>query len=224
MRAEKLFQIKICGITTVDDAVVAVEAGADAIGLNFWPQSKRRVGADTAREISAKLRDVVRVGVFVNATADDITRTADAVDLDWIQLHGDEPAELLAQLPGQLKVMRAFRCGEDGLKSASLFLSKCRNLERVPDAVLADADAGAEYGGTGRIANWSQIVSERDQLGGVPMILAGGLTPQNVAEAIAATRPDGVDVASGVESRPGVKDAKLVREFIDAARLGFSQL
>ena len=224
MSAEKLFQVKICGITTVDDAVGAAKAGADAIGLNFWPQSKRRVSVDTVREISAQVRDVVRVGVFVNATADEITRTADTVGLDWIQLHGDEPAELLAQLPSQLKVMRAFRCGTDGLKSASRFLSECRNLERVPDAALVDTDAGAEYGGTGRIANWSQIVSERGRLGAVPMILAGGLTPQNVAEAIAATRPDGVDVASGVESRPGVKDAKLVREFIDAARLASSRL
>jgi phosphoribosylanthranilate isomerase len=219
-----MFQLKVCGITTVDDAVVAAEAGADAIGLNFWPRSRRLVSIDAAREISAELDDVVRVGVFVNATAEEIARTADAVGLEWIQLHGDEPAELLAQLPAQLKVMRAFRCGAEGLKSASRFLSECRARGRAPDAALVDADAGAEYGGTGRVANWSKIVSERGQLGGVPMILAGGLTPQNVAEAIAVTRPDGVDVASGVESRPGVKDAKLVREFIDAARLGFSRL
>jgi phosphoribosylanthranilate isomerase len=223
MRTEKLFQVKICGVTTVKDAVAAAAAGADAIGLNFWSRSRRLVSVDTARDISAKVRGVVRVGVFVNATADEIAGTADAVGLDWIQLHGDEPAELLSQLPPKLRVTRAFRCGADGMQDASSFLSECRKRGRAPDALLVDADAGSEYGGTGRVANWSKIASERGQLGGVPMILAGGLTSQNVAEAIAATRPDSVDVASGVESRAGSKDAALVRDFVAAARLAFSR-
>ena len=121
-----------------------------------------------------------------------------------------------------MRIVRAHRCGRDGLAPLAKYLVDCRALGRVPDAVLIDADAAAEYGGTGQRADWARIASQRELLGELPLILAGGLTPDNVAAAIAAVRPDGVDVASGVESGPGRKDAELVRRFIAAARDAFA--
>jgi phosphoribosylanthranilate isomerase len=218
-----MFHIKICGITSVDDAQVAARAGADAIGLNFWPQSKRHVRPKSAREISAALPSgVARVGVFVNATAEDIASIADQVGLDWIQLHGDESFELLAKLPPRLPILRAFRCAEAGLLPLQHYLLESRGHGRGPDAVLIDADAAGEFGGTGRRADWMRIAQERSLLGELPLILAGGLTPLNVAAAIDAVRPDGVDVASGVECRPGIKDPALVEQFVAAARAGLA--
>jgi phosphoribosylanthranilate isomerase len=219
MPATSSFQVKICGITSTHDAQVAARAGADAIGLNFWPQSKRCVGQETAREIVAALpSDVIKVGVFVNTSADEIAATVDRVGLDWIQLHGDEPAEMLAKLPPGVPILRAFRCGDDGLASLARYLLSAKNSGRVPDAVLVDAATEGGFGGTGRRADWARIAQDRNLIGELPLVLAGGLTPQNVAAAIDAVRPDGVDVASGAESRPGVKDAELVEKFIAAAR------
>jgi phosphoribosylanthranilate isomerase len=219
MPTASMFRIKICGITSIQDALVAANAGADAIGLNFWPQSRRYVRTETAREIAAALpRGVVKVGVFVNATVEDIAPIADYVGLDWIQLHGDEPADLLAKLPATAFILRAYRCGEEGLAPLKRYLTESREHGRGPDAVLVDADAANEFGGTGRKADWERIAMDRDLLGGLPLILAGGLTQQNVAGAIDAVRPDGVDVASGVESQAGVKEREMVEQFVAAAR------
>jgi phosphoribosylanthranilate isomerase len=224
MAAEKIFRIKICGITSVHDATIVAEAGADAIGLNFWPASRRYVGRNAASEIAAAAAgNLITVGVFVNATADDIARTADEVELDWIQLHGDESPEVLAQLPSEPRLIRAFRCGAGGLIEANRYLTECGTCGRLPNAILIDSDAGPVYGGTGHVANWAQVRDERDLLAGIPTILAGGLTPENVADAIAAVWPEGVDVASGVEREPGSKDAKLVREFVAAARAAYAR-
>jgi phosphoribosylanthranilate isomerase len=224
MAAANIFQIKICGITSIEDALVVARAGADSVGLNFWPQSRRFVSAETAREIVATLPgNVTKVGVFVNATAVDIAAIADAVGLDWIQLHGDEPPELLAKLPPRLPILRAFRCGAKGLAPLTQYLNASKVNGRAPDAVLVDADAAGDFGGTGRLADWARIAQDRSLLGGLPLILAGGLAPRNVAAAIAAVRPDWVDVASGVEVRPGVKDAVLVEQFIAAARAAFGK-
>jgi phosphoribosylanthranilate isomerase len=193
--------------------------GADAIGLNFWPRSHRYVAPAEAQKIATELpRAVVRVGVFVNATAAEIATTASEVDLDWIQLHGDEPPSLLAMLPRQLPILRAFRCGADGLASLATYLADAEALGRSPDAILVDADTTSEFGGTGRLADWSRITRQRKLLGALPLILAGGLTPQNVVAAIAAVRPTGVDVASGVERTPGIKDPALIEKFVTAAR------
>lgn len=219
-----MFRIKICGITNEDDARVATRAGADALGFNFYAKSKRFIEPAAAREIVAALPSTVqKIGVFVNHSAAEIRSIATAVGLDGIQLHGDEPPEIVVQLPAALWLIRAFRCGAAGLAPLKEHLDKCRTAGRVPDAVLVDADAGAEFGGTGQRADWGRVAKERGVLDGVPLILAGGLTPANVAAAIAAVRPDGVDVASGVERGPGLKDERLVTAFIAAAKRAFDE-
>lgn len=219
-----MFQVKICGITNVDDALAASEAGADAIGLNFYQRSKRFVDIEAAKAIGRALPpSVKKVAVFVNADARAISAVTAQVDIDGVQLHGDEEPDLIAQLPRQVAVIRAFRCGEQGLAPLLRFLALCRSLGRQPDAVLIDADAGDEFGGTGRVADWSRVANERELILDLPLILGGGLTPENVADAIAIVRPDGVDVATGVERSPGRKDSELVERFIAAARRAFTR-
>lgn len=220
-----MFRIKICGITNLSDALIAARAGADAVGLNFFNKSRRFVKPEFAREIvSAMPADVLKVGVFVNHDAEQIATIANNVGLDCVQLHGDEHPELLSQLPSDVRIIRAHRCGPGGLTVLAKFLDECRTAGRSPDAVLLDADAGAEFGGTGQVADWARINSERDLLVGLPLILAGGLTPENVAAGIAAVRPSGVDVASGVEREPGCKDPDRVTEFTAAANQAFARL
>lgn len=218
-----MFRIKICGITNLNDALAAVDAGADAVGLNFFSKSRRFVDIGTAREIVAALpTGVSKVGVFVNHEAGEIAEILKHVELDFVQLHGDEPPTLLGQLPKNVGIVRAFRGGKEGLVKVSRYLDECRFLGRLPDAVLIDADAGTQFGGTGLLADWTLIAEQRAALAGLPLLLAGGLTPDNVAEAIAAVRPDGVDVASGVEREPGLKDKDLVTRFIAVARNAFN--
>lgn len=217
-----MFRIKICGITNEDDARVAVDAGADAIGLNFFSKSRRFVEPGAARRIADSVpASVLRVGVFVNHTADEIANIADTVNLDCVQLHGNEPVSLLCQLPTNVEIVRAFRCGTDGLAPLATYLAECRAAGREPDAILIDADSGDDFGGSGRQADWARIAQDRESLGKTWLILAGGLAPANIATAIAAVRPDGVDVASGVEAQPGKKDADLVRRFVAEANAAF---
>jgi phosphoribosylanthranilate isomerase len=221
-----VFKIKICGVTNAHDAAMAVNAGADGVGINFYPPSPRFVAVDGPHAELFGLQlagNGVKVGVFVNASVHEMTDTAARAALDCIQLHGDEPADLLAQLPSHLSIIKAYRCGPNGLAPLAEYLDACRQHGRVPNAVLIDAETNAanEYGGTGRVAHWKQISRDRERLGAVPLVLAGGLTPDNVADAIAAVRPDGVDVASGVESAPGQKDPRLVERFVAAARDAF---
>jgi phosphoribosylanthranilate isomerase len=218
-----MFRIKICGITNVDDARAAADGGADAVGFNFFSKSRRFVEPETARQVALALPPgIKRVGVFVNHDAPEIIAIKSFVGLDAIQLHGAERAEQLANLPADAILVRAYRCGGDGLAPLAHYLDGCRAAGRSPDAVLIDADAGSEFGGTGRAADWTRITHERAMLGGLPLILAGGLTPANVAAAIQAVRPAGVDVATGVECLPGIKDRELMMRFIEAARQGFS--
>jgi phosphoribosylanthranilate isomerase len=218
-----MFRIKICGITNEADACAAADAGADAIGLNFFHASRRHVTVDAARLIAAAVpAGVAKVGVFVNHEPDEIAGVVDAVGLDGIQLHGDEPAAILTALPLNLPIIRAFRCGSTGLAPLARYLDECRALGRVPDAVLLDADAGADFGGTGTRIDWARVDLDRTLVGAIPILLAGGLTPENVGDAIRIARPQGVDVASGVESQPGRKDAAVVREFVVAAREAFA--
>jgi phosphoribosylanthranilate isomerase len=248
-----MFRVKICGITSIDDALQAVEAGADAIGLNFSEASPRFVAADLAGEIVAAVRQqhdarqVQIFGVFVNATLDDIVWTFREGGLYGveqavgIQLHGDEPPELLRDLRQHgigtsedllhtlgyaplTPVMRAFRCQSPDLADVNAYLRACQDLGALPQAVLLDAHQPGAYGGTGKTADWQAIASHRERLFELPVVLAGGLTPQNVAEAIATVRPRGVDVASGVESSPGKKDHAKVWAFVAAAIKGFESL
>jgi phosphoribosylanthranilate isomerase len=214
-----MFRIKICGITNVTDALAAAEAGADAIGLNFYPKSRRFVDQKTAQQIVAALpSEILKVGVFVNDDQRSIESTASAVGLDAIQLHGDEHPAFIAALAKNLKMLRALRCTSDINTRLTQFVQACEGAGRLPNAVLLDADAGAEYGGTGERADWNLIAQHRESLGDMPLILAGGLTPTNVATAIKAVRPSGVDVASGVESAPGIKDRSQIFAFIAAAK------
>lgn len=205
-----MFRIKICGITSVADALGAVAAGADAIGLNFYGQSPRCCPIEHASKIAAAVpRHVCRVGVFVNASAGNIRAIVGSVGLDLVQLHGDEPPEAIAELGG-LNVMKAFRV-HDGLSDVVAYLDRCRSLAAVPRMVLFDAHHPSQYGGTGQPINGDILLKSREQLGGLPLVLAGGMKPSNVAAAIAAARPSAVDVASGVETSPGVKSDSLVR-------------
>lgn len=218
-----MFQIKICGVTRPSDVRLAALAGADAIGLNFHPASPRYVDLATADKIvSAFPPGVAKVGVFVNAGADQIRGLADRLGLDWIQLHGDEPPEMLSRL-GDRQVLRAFRFSEHGAAAIPRYLELCRSAGRMPDAILVDACQPGEYGGTGVTADWKVIAEIREVFAPLPWVLAGGLTPFNVQDAVAAARPWAVDVASGVESRPGVKNPLLVRAFVAAAQKAFAE-
>ncbi len=212
-----MFRIKICGITNADDARMVADCGADAIGLNFYPRSQRYVTVDRAERIVAALPSaVVRVGLFVNATDDEICRLSDHLQLDLIQLHGDEPPEFLTALTGR-PVMRAFRFGPGGAAPIVDYLEQCRDLHCEPECVLVDAHQPGQYGGTGTKADWDLLAKERDKFGATPLVLAGGLRPDNVAKAIQKVRPDAVDTASGVEKSAGRKVRELVRGFVVAA-------
>jgi phosphoribosylanthranilate isomerase len=248
-----MFQIKICGITTPEDALLAAEAGANAIGLNFYEKSPRYVDPQRAAEIPRRLREEYPVeqiqvfAVFVNASLDDILWTIRDANLYGIeqglgiQLHGDEPAELLRDLRSQglgltgnlfqaaghvpvVPVVRALRCRDRDLTSHVNYLETCRSLGAMPQAVLLDAHAPGSYGGTGQVVDWTMIREQRDKLLGLPLILAGGLTPENVATAIATAHPDAVDVASGVESTLGRKDPAKVLAFVARAKAAFITL
>jgi phosphoribosylanthranilate isomerase len=204
--------VKICGVTRPEDAAMACAAGADAIGLNLWPGSKRYVGADTprVREVVAAIpAGVLKVGVFVDASPDEVVRRMDQLGLDRAQLHGNESAAAFASVAGldSSRLIRVVR-----VKDAASFAD-----EAGWNPALWLYDAFVEgFGGAGVAAPWPLIAGRARR----PFLLAGGLTPENVAAAIAATHPDGVDVASGVERRPGEKDPERVARFIAAARGG----
>jgi phosphoribosylanthranilate isomerase len=216
-----MFRIKICGITRPEDAILAADAGADAIGLNFYPQSPRVVSRERAQEIVAAVGDRVRkVGVFVNSSVAEVVATYDELGLDLVQLHGDEPPDFLQQLGG-IPVVRAFRCGPSGLSPIAVYLEACRVFGAPPQLVLIDAYQPGSYGGTGNTAPWDAAARYRGLRFPYPLVLAGGLTPANVAQAIGQVRPAAVDTASGVESSPGIKDAERMRDFIRRAAEAF---
>jgi phosphoribosylanthranilate isomerase len=211
-----LFRIKICGITSAADARVAAAAGADAIGINFYARSPRFVTRDVASEIAAALpTGVAKVGVFVNCAADEIAEIANAVGIDYVQLHGDEPPNLLTKLGDRL-VIKALRCRDGG--TVLDYVTRCAEVGIRPAALLLDAHVAGQYGGTGAKLDWTALYELSKSLDNLPIVLAGGLTADNVAAAITAARPHGVDVASGVESSPGKKDARLVERFVAEAR------
>jgi phosphoribosylanthranilate isomerase len=203
-------RVKICGITRPEDAELAASLGAWAIGFILWPQSNRAADPAVAAGIARTLRRQVEiVGVFVNPTLDEVAGAAESIGLTHVQLHGDEGPSFctaVAQRTGA-QVIKALRIGSQ---------ADMRDAERFHTAFhLLDADAGSAYGGTGRTWNWDLIGARRSK---IPVLLSGGLGPDNVAEAIAAVQPWGVDVASGVESAPGIKDPAKVEAFIAAAQ------
>ena len=212
-----MFRVKICGLTSAHDAEVISRTKADAIGLNFYAKSPRCITTEQAlRVVQATPSRVARVGLFVNATDDEVCTAYDHLGLDFIQLHGDEPPEYLLALGGR-PVIRAFRLGPSGLAPILRYLEACSLPEVNLQAVLIDAYDPARYGGTGETADWNQLAEQRAMLGALPLILAGGLDAANVAEAIVTVRPDAVDTASGVENDPGEKDPQQVAAFAEAA-------
>jgi phosphoribosylanthranilate isomerase len=203
-------RVKICGITRPEDAELAASLGAWAIGFILWPQSKRVADPAIAAGIARTMRRRVEVvGVFVNPTLDDVVHANEAIGFTHVQLHGDEgPAfcTAVAERTGA-RVIKALRIGSGAdIRAAARYHT---------DFHLLDAAAGAAYGGTGRTWDWRLLAQRHSS---VPMILSGGLDPGNVAEAVAAARPWAVDVASGVESAPGIKDPAKVEAFIAAAQ------
>lgn len=221
---------KICGITTIGDALVAADAGADAIGLVFYPASPRHVDFKVAARIVEQLPSTVAaVGVFVNPSIEELRKAATEVGIDAFQLHGDESPEFVSQVefvaqrrprpvgflpgipgtgPSRVATIKAFRVRDS------------KSLEVLPryetDLWLLDSYVPGEPGGTGAQFNW-QLAVDAVRMGR-PIVLAGGLTPNNVADAIRTVRPHAVDVSSGVELAPGRKNPALVRAFINAAK------
>lgn len=198
-------KIKICGIRTVDDALAAMEAGADLIGFNFYSKSPRYIDVGTCRNIMSVMRRhgrVACVGVFVNASVADVFATMDTCGLSLAQLHGDETVEMLNRLDG--KAFKAFRGIPEDPNGF---------VREAAPAFLLDASVKGVYGGSGVTTDWSGAAELAKKY---PLLLAGGLTPENVAEAVKQVKPWGVDVASGVESEPGKKDAARMKAFVQA--------
>jgi len=197
--------IKVCGITSLDDALAAVDAGADALGFNFWPRSPRYISPETARELIDQLPDrVLKVGVFVNEELRSLGRIAGALNLSAVQLHGDESPEYCSELKGRY-VIKAFGARND------LHLSGYD-----VEAIMLDSKDDVLRGGTGRVFDWS--IAQRANRSVPKLFLAGGLSPENVAEAIVTVRPYAVDACSSLEETPGKKNHERVRAFVNAVR------
>lgn len=200
--------IKICGIKTLKDALAAIDAGADYLGFNFYPKSVRFIEKETCAEVTSVLKrehpQIKLVGVFVNSSLDEVKNILETCSLDLAQLHGDETPEIFAQLAP--RAFKAFR----GIPSDAVGYER----SDVP-AFLVDAAVKGVYGGSGVIADWSAAAELAKKY---PLLLAGGLTPENVADAVRQVKPWGVDVASGVESTPGEKDAAKMSAFVKAVR------
>ena len=206
--SDKQVKVKVCGMTSLKDALVAVEEGADAVGFIFYKKSPRSVTMKIVREIVLELPPFVdTVGVFVDESAVQINKIADYCNLDIIQLHGDESPTFCKRI--RRKVIKAFRINDiQSVKKISCF---------QVSGFLLDTFSENLHGGTGKVFDWNLVLPAK-KFG--PVIMAGGLTPNNVQQAVRQVRPYGVDVCSGVESEPGIKDHKKVRAFLKNAKAG----
>ncbi len=204
--------VKICGLTCAADADVCAEAGADAIGINFFPKSKRFHPLGKAREwLGSFAGGPARVALFVNASLTDIAAAVDSALFEAVQLHGDESPDFCAEVKSLgLPLIRAFALRTDD--DFSLFAG------HPADAFILDAYAPADYGGTGHLSDWPLAAEAVRRFPDKTLVLSGGLTLENVANAIRQVHPFGVDVASGVESAPGRKDQRRIRDFLAAAK------
>ncbi|HIE33084.1 MAG TPA: phosphoribosylanthranilate isomerase [Thermodesulfobacteriaceae bacterium] len=204
---ESKVRIKICGITNLEDALLAIELGASALGFIFYPRSPRYIEPEAARKIISHLPPfVTTVGVFVNESEDFIRKVLSEVGLDLVQLHGDESPDLCARFfPKAIKALRV-RSLED-LKAISAYKGKIR-------AVLLDTYVKGIPGGTGQTFNWD--LARKAKKFGIPVILAGGLRPENIKEALQTARPFAVDISSGVEASPGKKDPEKLQALFAA--------
>jgi phosphoribosylanthranilate isomerase len=207
--------VKICGITNWPDAKAACDAGADMLGFNFYEKSLRRVSTVEAATMRAKLPSGVQaVGLFVNAKPSEINSLHAFVRFTGAQLHGDESPSIVSEVSRTVHVVKAFRVAADFPLST---------LDKYHDAFafLLDGSRTGQFGGTGASADWNIA---RRAVAAHRIILAGGLTPENVGAAIRSVRPYAVDVASGVESKPGKKDHARMKEFVDEVRRTEEQL
>lgn len=220
-QVQTVFRIKICGVRLEQDVRAVEAAGGDAIGLNFFAPSVRFVdpAADQTRELSALAGrlGLLRVGVFVNESAASIQQIAESVDLDAIQLHGDETIDLARQISAAgMRVIRAIK-----LPKGPLAIDQIESLaapwSQAGCHLLLDADAGAAHGGSGKTLNWPSVAAWAEQHRSLGWTLAGGLKPENVAEAIRVSGAVSVDTASGVECPKGVKNEGRIREFVRQA-------
>lgn len=226
-----MFKIKICGIKDLATAASCVQSGASAIGLNFYEKSKRCVSVETAGEIAAAVEgNIAVVGLFVNHTLDQICEVANAVGLDYLQFHGDESASILHGLDARpelehVRVIRAIRLGRENSVQALSEIDRwtsANDSSRLASFILDTFQSG-QFGGTGLAIDWGWL-SKIKLPTNVPVILAGGLEPQNVAEAIETVRPFGVDVAGGVENLKHQKDPALIKAFVQNANLAFEKI
>ena len=228
--------IKVCGIRDVAVAQAAVTAGASAVGVNFFAKSPRSVTSEQASQIVAALSASLRlcdsalkaepIALFVNHSLEEIEVIAEQAGLDAIQLHGDETPQLIAEIQQRhpdWEILKAFRIS-DSMQPVAEFIAECDRLTVRLAGCLLDARVDGSFGGTGAVAPWELIAREYDRANWPPLILAGGLTPDNVAAAIKTVRPMGVDTASGVESSPGVKDTKLIVRFVAEAQQAFAAM
>ncbi len=217
---------KICGFTTPQNAVAACRPGLSAIGLNFFSGSKRFVGfaqaVEIARAVRENLKDAVPeiVGVFVNSSSEDVAKSVSQVNLSAVQFHGDESCSLISdfhRLQPEVRIIRALRVNEDNFASAIQSIRELCDIVPI-SACLLDAYSVSHFGGTGQTINLDLVAEYLADESLPRLILAGGLTPDNVDSVLAQVRPWGVDVASGVESSPGIKDLNKVERFLSHCR------
>lgn len=214
----KTVQVKICGITRVADAEAAVALGAAMLGLNFYAPSPRSIATEHARQIARAVAGrATLVGVFVNMNVCEVLRIAREVPLDWVQLHGDETVAECEAIAAAFPVIRALKADAGFTAERAAQYGFCRGL------LLDTPSAG--HGGSGESFDWRAIPWQavRAAAPGAMLFVAGGLDARNVRQAIAAARPDAVDVASGVESEKGIKSVEKMREFIAAVRAAESE-
>ncbi len=221
--------VKICGIQDISTASMVADAGASAIGLNFYAPSPRSVNLATAAEIKSAVssREISVVGLFVKHSLEQVKSICADLSLEVAQLHSDESAEFLAglaQAAPELRIIRAFRTHDHDLTRLADFLAECDQRGKRPDYVLIDAYSPQAYGGTGQIVPWAMIKESYLYEEWPPLILAGGLTAKNVGEAVKTVAPFGVDTASGVENAPGVKNRQMVEAFVNQAKLSEESL
>lgn len=223
-------QLKFCGFTREEDIDAALRCGVDAVGLNFYSKSPRFVDLETAKRFSARIGDAaLKVGIFVDAPVEFILEHLEECQLDVVQLHGDESIGYLERLMAQstsaqsLAIWRAISWRGSDFPEDTMRVEEWRKA--IPSVTfLIDAHDPVNKGGTGKRARWDLLTPRPPVLEGVPFLLAGGITAENAAEAVKLVRPDGIDLASGIERSPGVKDHDLMARVSDAVRSAFESI